>query len=161
MKRKNENTYISTARLEDLDEIFRLQKRAFRTEAELHGNYAIEPLMQTYESILSDFTSYVFLKVVYERKIIGSVKYRDWDDRVEIGKLIVDTRHRRQGLGRKLLAEVENANLQAKRFHLFTAATSTHNIRLYESVGYQVCRQYQDHAQAGFLMVEMEKIVGK
>ncbi|MDR2037334.1 MAG: GNAT family N-acetyltransferase [Bacteroidales bacterium] len=155
---KNEHIHISIASLEDLSEILHLQKRAFRTEAESHGNYDIEPLKQTYESILSDFTNYTFLKAMYDGKIIGSVKYRMLDDRVWIGKLIVDTDYRRQGLGRKLLTEVENVNPEAKKFQLFTAASSIHNIRLYESVGYQVCRQYQDETQSDLPMVEMVKV---
>ena len=156
---ENKEIHISTACLTDLDEILHLQKRAFRTEAELHGNYDIEPLKQTYESILSDYTSYIFLKAVYEGKIIGSVKYRVLDDRVWIGKLIVDTGHRRQGLGRRLLTEIEMVNPETEKFQLFTAASSTHNIRLYESAGYRINRQYQDANQADLLMVEMEKIV--
>lgn len=148
---------ISVACLDDLKEILRLQKRAFQTEAESHGNYEIEPLKQTYESILSDFGTCTFLKVVCENKIIASVKYNVSDDRVWIGKLIVDTDYRRRGLGRKLLLEVEKINPKARKFQLFTAASSIHNIRLYESVGYQVTRQYEDEEQAGFLMVEMLK----
>ena len=152
-----EEINISIARLEDLEEILRLQKHAFRTEAEAHGNYDIEPLKQTYESILSDFDTCVFLKAVYKGEIIGSVKYKALDDRVWLGKLIVNTSHRGRGLGKRLLAEVERNNPGAKKFQLFTAASSLHNIRLYESVGYRVCREYEDETQGGFLMVEMEK----
>jgi ribosomal protein S18 acetylase RimI-like enzyme len=154
---KTENIKISVACLEDLQEILYLQKQAFRTEAELHGNYDIEPLKQTYESILSDFNTYVFLKAECEGQIIGSVKYRELDDRVWIGKLIVDINYRRQGLGKRLLVEVEKVHPKAGKFHLLTAASSTHNIRLYESLGYQVCRQYQDTTQANLIMVEMAK----
>jgi ribosomal protein S18 acetylase RimI-like enzyme len=154
----NENITISAAIKADLKEILHLQKQAFITEAELHGNYDIEPLRQTYESILSDFDPCRFLKAVSGGKIIGSVKYRALDDKVWIGKLMVDTGYRGRGLGKRLLAEVEKANPGAKKFQLFTAASSAHNIRLYESVGYSVCRHYQDDTQGGFLMVEMEKM---
>lgn len=92
-------------------------------------------------------------------KIIGSVKYRILDDRVWIGKLIVDTAYRRQGLGKKLLLEVEKANLQTKKFQLFTAASSIHNILLYESIGYNIVRQYKDESQSDLFMVEMIKSI--
>ncbi len=154
---KYEDITISTANIDDLKKIFHLQKQAFITEAEAHGNYDIEPLRQTYESILSDFDCCTFLKAVSGGEIIASIKYRVYSDRVWIGKLMVDTGYRRRGLGKRLLAEVEKANPEAKKFQLFTAASSTHNIRLYESAGYKVCRQYQDEEQDGFLMVEMEK----
>jgi len=149
---------IHIAYEEDLEEILRLQKRAFITEAKLHGNYDIEPLKQTYESISSDFLCHVFLKAVYDGKIIGSVKFKLSDDHVWVGKLIVDIEHRKQGLGRKLLTEIERLNPEAKKFQLFTAASSTHNIRLYESIGYQICGEYKDEKQADLILVEMEKI---
>ncbi|HCC52404.1 MAG TPA: GNAT family N-acetyltransferase, partial [Porphyromonadaceae bacterium] len=104
---EKEKVSISIAGIADLKDILHLQKQAFITEAESHGNYDIEPLRQTYESILSDFNSCLFLKAVSGGKIIGSVKYKALDDRVWIGKLMVDTGYRGQGLGRRLLAEVE------------------------------------------------------
>ncbi len=152
------NIRIEPARIDDLNEILLLQKEAFRTEAEWHGNYDIEPLKQTYDSILSDFTTYIFLKATDGDKIIGSVKYRVLDDRVWLGKLIVHTGYRRQGLGKRLLREVEKANPFANKFQLFTAASSIHNIGLYESLGYKVCNTYLDENQANLMMVEMIKI---
>jgi len=141
----------------DLLEILQLQKRAFLTEAESHGNYEIEPLKQSYESILSDFENYSFLKAVLEGKIIGSVKYRNLGEIVWIGKLIVDKECRGKGLGKRLLLEVEKLNPEIIKFQLFTAASSSWNIHLYESVGYEVCREYTDDKQSGIVMVEMIK----
>ena len=154
---KNTEIQIEPARLADAEDILQLQKQAFITEAEWHGNYDIEPLRQTVESLRADFDSHCFLKAVCGGRIVGSVKYRALDDRVWVGKLMVDTGCRGQGLGRKLLAEVERINPDAARFQLFTAACSPHNIRLYESVGYRVTREYADEAQDGFRMVEMIK----
>ncbi len=154
----NEDIRISVAREENAAEILDLQKRAFVTEALSHGNYDIEPLKQTYGDILADFATHTFLKAVSDGKIVGSVKYRALDDRVWLGKLIVDIACRGRGLGRRLLAEVEAHNPAAGRFQLFTAASSTHNIRLYESVGFRVVREFKDGEQDGFLMVEMIKI---
>ena len=154
---ENTEIRIEPARLADAEEILLLQRQAFITEAEWHGNYDIEPLRQTVESLRADFDSHRFLKVVCGGRIVGSVKYRTLDDRVWVGKLMVDTGHRGRGLGRRLLAEVERINPNTARFQLFTAACSLHNIRLYESVGYRVTREYADDAQDGFRMVEMIK----
>jgi len=152
---------IERANVDDLKEILQLQKQAFTTEAQQHGNYDIEPLKQTYESILSDFETHSFLKAHNTNKIIGSIKYRAEGDTVWVGKLIVDPSFRRQGLGRKLLMEIEKENRQSIQFQLFTAASSTQNIRLYESVGYAIANKYTDKSQAGLEMVEMIKIVSK
>ncbi len=154
---KDETIRISRARAEDLREILDLQRRAFETEAQAHGNYDIEPLRQSYDSILADFDTHAFLKAVHGEKIVGSVKCRALEGRVWIGKLIVEIAHRGKGLGKRLLAEAEALHPEAEKFQLITAASSTHNIRLYESVGYRVRRRYPDPAQDGFPMVEMVK----
>lgn len=148
---------IIKAEFEDLNEILNLQKRAFLSEAESHGNYDIEPLRQTYESITSDFEIYTFLKAVHNGKIVGSIKFRTNGNTVWVGKLMVSPDHRKQGLGRRLLLEVEALNPTASRFQLFTAASSLNNVRLYESVGYQLVRQFDDETQAGMSFVEMIK----
>lgn len=154
----SENILITPARAEEAAEILDLQKRAFVTEALSHGNYDIEPLRQTLDGILADFATHTFLKATDDGgSIVGSVKYRAHDDRVWVGKLIVDIACRGRGLGRRLLAEVEALNPAARKFQLFTAASSDHNIRLYESVGYRVVREFRDPAQGGFAMVEMIK----
>ncbi len=154
-----ENTiHIGVALPQDAAEILDLQKRAFITEAEAHGNWDIEPLRQTLDGILADFATHTFLKATDGGgAIVGSVKFRAQDDRVRVGKLIVDIACRGRGLGRRLLAEVEAHNPEVKRFQLFTAASSDHNIRLYESVGYRVAREFRDAAQDGFAMVDMIK----
>ncbi|MDR2916141.1 MAG: GNAT family N-acetyltransferase [Tannerella sp.] len=152
------NFIIKQAEIQDLREILQLQKQAFITEAEQHGNYEIEPLKQTYESILSDFESYSFLKMLNGNEIIGSVKYKAVNGAVWVGKLMINPRFRRQGLGKRLLLEVEKLNPEAIRFQLFTAASSIQNIKLYESVGYKVCNKYKDNAQSGLEMVEMIKL---
>ena len=149
---------ITAAGEDDAAGILDLQKRAFVTEALAHGKWDIEPLRQTLDEVVADFATHTFLKAVNgDGAIIGSVKYRIFEDRVWVGKLIVDIACRGRGVGRRLLAEVEKHNPAAGRFQLFTAASSDHNIRLYESVGYRVVREFCDPVQDGFTMVEMIK----
>lgn len=152
------NIIVKQATLEDLSEILRVQKQAFKTEAELHGNYDIEPLNQTYDSILSDFDTYSFLKALHKDKIIGSVKYRVINETVWVGRLIVAANYRRQGLGKRLLLEVEKLNPEVTKFQLFAVASNNQYIRLYQSIGYEVFGKFIDKFQDGLELVEMIKI---
>ncbi|MCC8146642.1 MAG: GNAT family N-acetyltransferase [Bacteroidales bacterium] len=154
---ESDNILIQQASFEDLQEILSLQKKAFLSEAEAHGNYEIEPLLQTYESICADYDRYLFLKAVSGPKIVGSVKSRQSLDTVWIGKLMVDQDFRKKGIAKRLLKEVESYYPFIRKFQLFTAATSFHNILLYQSQGYEIVREYADDKQNGFMMVEMVK----
>lgn len=153
----HEDLIIKKAEFSDLDEILHLQKKAFLTELEAHGNLNIEPLRQSYDSICEDFNQCIFLKALYKGRIIGSVKFKENEGTVWIGKLIVDQDYRGNGLGKRLLKEVELHFSSGVKFQLFTAASSIHNIRLYESVGYKILRKYTDLSQSGLEMVEMRK----
>ncbi len=155
---ENEIT-VSRAEIGDAEEILALQKTAFRSEAELHGNWEIEPLKQTLESLRADFREQVFLKAVCENKIIGSVKIKDCGAFCRPGKLIVSPAFRNRGLGRRLMAEAEKIFPAATRFELFTAAGSTQNIRLYESLGYTKREEFSDGENPGLVLVRMTKTI--
>ena len=65
---------ISRAPIDDVEDILKLQKLAYRSEAERYGNYDIPPLRQTVEDIRSQFKTHIFLKAVSEGKIVGRLK---------------------------------------------------------------------------------------
>ena len=68
--------------------------------------------------------------------IKGSVRAKEKDGTVYIGKLMVHPDLRRKGFGRKLLSEIESY-FPGRRYELFTSTRSEDNIRLYESCGYK------------------------
>jgi len=146
---------ISKALREDLPEILALQRLAFVTEAELHGNYNIEPLTQTFGSVMEDFETHVFLKAVKEGKIIGSVKARETTEGCWIGKLMVHPGFRRMGLAGKLMSEIEEEFGNTGRYYLYTAAINKGNVSLYESLGYTKGVSHTD--ESGVVLVRLEK----
>ena len=77
----------------------------------------------------------MILKLEADGKIIGSIRTKCIDHTICVGKLMVHPEYRRQGLGRKLLLEVEKL-MPGYRYELFTSTLSKNNLRLYESVGY-------------------------
>ena len=140
---------------EDLDEILRLQYLAYQSEAALFGTDDIPPLKQTLEEVIAEYNAGIVLKLVTdENVIIGSVRAKEDNDTLYIGKLMVHPDHRSKGYGTRLLTEIEKYSAN-KRCELFTSTRSVDNIRLYEKNGY---KEYKKEAISDELIfVYMEK----
>ena len=128
---------ITKADYEDLQEILQLQYLAYQSEAALFGSKDIPPLKQTLEEVIAEYREGIILKMVDENNvIIGSVRAKESNGTVYIGKLMVHPDRRCNGYGTKLLKEVEQF-YPGKRFELFTSTRSIDNIKLYKKVGYR------------------------
>lgn len=127
---------IAKAKEGDLPAILDLQRLAYQSEARLLGNVRIPPLLQTLEDMREEFRRGVFLKALDEGgNIVGSVRGFARDGTFFVGKLMVHPDHQRQGLGTRLLLELEKVCPQP-RLELFTSDRSAANIRLYQRNGY-------------------------
>ena len=121
----------------DLDEILRLQYLAYQSEAALFGTDDIPPLKQTLDEVIAEYEKGIILKLVTDDNvIIGSVRAREENKSVYIGKLMVHPEYRHKGYGTRLLTEIEKC-FTCERYELFTSTRSVDNIRLYEKNGYK------------------------
>ena len=133
----SEGYRIVKAGKEDLQEILELQHLAYISEAELFGNYNIQPLTETLEELTAEYNEGTVLKMTDENgKIIGSVRGREENGTLYIGKLMVHPDHRRKGFGKRLVTAIEEF-FPGRRYELFTSTRSVNNIRMYESLGYK------------------------
>jgi ech hydrogenase subunit C len=123
----------------DAPEILALQKIAYRSEAEIYGDDSLPPLQQTLEELQQEFErpQEVVLKAVVNGKIIGSVRGQAVDGAAKVGRLVVHPYFLRRGIGVRLMAEIEKAFPDAKRFEVFTGEKSQRNLSLYRKLGYQ------------------------
>ena len=146
---------IYKADYKDLDEILRLQYLAYKSEAALFGTDDIPPLKQKIEEVIGEYERGTVLKLVDDDDvIIGSVRAKEENGTVYIGKLMVHPDHRGKGYGTRLLTEIEKY-FSCKRCELFTSTRSVDNIRLYEKNGY---KEYKREAISDELIfVYMEK----
>ena len=129
---------IVKAQKEDLKEILDLQYLAYQSEAALFGTKDIPPLKQTLDEVTDEYNSGVVLKMLDENnRIIGSVRAKESNDTVFIGKLMVHPDFRGNGYGTMLLKEIEEY-FPKKRYELFTSTRSVSNIKLYEKLGYKI-----------------------
>ena len=128
---------IVKADYKDLQEILQLQYLAYQSEATLFGSKDIPPLKQTIDEVIAEFREGIILKMVDENDvIIGSVRAKESNGTVYIGKLMVHPDHRCNGYGARLLAEIERYYPE-KRYELFTSTRSIDNIKLYRKSGYK------------------------
>ncbi len=126
---------IQKANVNDAEEILCLQKLAYKSEAKLHGDFQIPPLVETLEELRDKFQTHVFLKATFEGKIIGSVRVFQKDNTGYIGRLMVHPDFQNRGIATKLLLEIEKS-FSCVRFELFTGSKSIKAIFLYEKLGY-------------------------
>lgn len=129
---------IVLAQQEDLSEILQLQKLCYLSEAKMYDLYDIPPLTQTLEEIKKDFSRQLFLKVIINNRIIGSVRAYHEDETCHIGRLFVHPHYQNQGIGTKLMKEIEALFKDAKRFQLITGHKSSKNLYLYQKLGYTI-----------------------
>ncbi|WP_255952951.1 GNAT family N-acetyltransferase [Streptomyces odontomachi] len=132
---------ISAANEQDAEQILKLQYLCYQSEAELYGDYTIEPLTQSLDALKAELAGGCVLVARLGSEVVASVRGSVDDDGVaNIGKLIVHPRMRRHGLGGRLLGAVEErlrAQGDVRRFELFTGHRSEHNLRLYRRNGYE------------------------
>ncbi len=147
---------IEQAGVSDAEEILSLQKLAFKSEAEIYKDFNIAPLIQTLEEIKRDFENQVFLKAVIQGKIIGSVRAFAKEDSCYIGRLIVHPDFQNQGIGTKLIKEIEGVFNLSRRFGLFTGHKSEKNIHIYQKLGYKTFKM--EKITDSINIIYMEKI---
>lgn len=147
---------IKKAEACDLKEILRLQKAAYQSEAELYKDYSIPPLVQSLEDIKEEYKKSCFLIAEKKKSIIGSVRAVEEDGTCKIGRLIVRPDSQNQGIGKMLMAAIEAKFPDCGGFELFTGKRSIKNIRLYESLGYERCRE--EEVNERLALVYMKKL---
>jgi ribosomal protein S18 acetylase RimI-like enzyme len=134
-----DNMIITKASVKDAEEILKLQKLAYLSEAEIYNDYSIPTLTQTLEEIRADFKEYLILKTVIDGVIIGSVRGQlNEEGDCYIARFMVHPDFQKRGIGTRLMQAIEAEFPQVKRYTLGTGHRSESNIRLYQKLGYSL-----------------------
>jgi ribosomal protein S18 acetylase RimI-like enzyme len=153
---------ITAAEPGDAEKILKLQYLCYQGEAELYGDYTIQPLTQTLDELRAELAGATVLVARLGSEVVGSVRGMvDEDGTARIDKLIVHPRLQRHGLGRRLQAEVEArlaAQAEAKRYRVFAGHRSQVNLRMYRKLGYEQVGQAEPVTRR-LSLVHMEKSV--
>lgn len=138
----------------DLQKILDLQYIAYQSEARLFKNQDIPPLKQTLADVEKEYQKGIVLKALDDDKtIIGSVRAFCDNGTVYIGKLMVHPSKQGQGIGTKLLIEMEK-QYPKQRYELFTSTKSEKNIVLYQKLGYKIFDEKQATEELRFVYME-------
>ncbi|MFJ9731717.1 GNAT family N-acetyltransferase [Streptomyces sp. NPDC101171] len=153
---------ISVATEQDAEQIFRLQYLCFQGEAALYGNYRIDPLVQSLESVRQEVAQDCVFVARLGEEVVGSVRGKVTEDgAAAIGKLCVHPRLQGHGIGARLLRAAETALSEqrgATRFRLHTGHRSEGNLRLYRRVGYETVGR--SRGADGVELIVLEKRAG-
>lgn len=145
---------IKEAEISDLREILELQYLAYQSEAKLFNDPDIQPLKQTLPDLENEFDKGIILKALDENNvIIGSVRGYCDNKTLYIGKLMVHPNRQRQGIGTKLLLDIEK-RYPGYRYELFTSTRSEKNIALYKRLGYSIFDEKQVTEELSFVYLE-------
>lgn len=138
----------------DAGEILALQRLAYQEQARLYDDWRLPPLTQTLAGVRSDIDEMVCLKACVDGAIVGSVRARQVGETVSIGRLIVHPDRQRQGVGSRLLEEIEARFPDATRFELFTGTRSADTLRLYTRLGYRPFHEERQSPQVVLVFLE-------
>ena len=144
---------ITRSERSDAKEILDLQKLAYQEEAKIYNDFFLPPLVQSLADLEDEYGFRVFLKVVWHRQIIGSVRAHAKDGTCHIGRLIVHPDHQNRGIGKGLMARIEAEFPGCSRFELFTGTKSEKNLAFYQKLGYRVFRhdKLNDRVELAYL----------
>lgn len=150
---------IETAGPKDAETILQLQRLAYQSEAELYQDWSIPPLTESLAELLAEFDRQLFLKASCGQppQLVGSVRAQLDGSTCAIGRLIVRPDFQRQGIGSKLMHEVERRFPQARRFELFTGHRSVRNLSFYQRLGYSPFREQRLSNQV--TLIFLQKVV--
>lgn len=126
--------------VDDAGEILTLQRAAYVTEAQAHGDLTMPPLTQTLGQLRTELADpQVLTWGIRERgRLVASVRVRQAAPATaEVGRLVVAPDRQGSGLGTALLLAAE-ARLtdDVAVIRLFTGENSHANLRLYQRLGY-------------------------
>jgi len=122
----------------DAGELLTLQRACWVQESFANPGIEIDALTETYDDVRAWTAEGTVLVAHSAGRLVGAVKARLHGSTWDVGRLMVAPDLQGRGLGRMLLARIEEAApAEAAGFELFTGAGSARNQRIYKKAGYR------------------------
>ncbi|MDF0531392.1 GNAT family N-acetyltransferase [Tsukamurella sp. 8F] len=139
----------------DAGELLTLQRAAYVTEAQAHGDLTLPPLTETLDELVTALTAGVTaLGIRRDGRLVAAVRLAPASDgTVELGRLVVAPDLQGQGLGSRLLTHALDG---AGPVRLFTGERSAANLRLYSRFGFR--ETHRTPTGNGYDLVHMARV---
>ena len=104
--------------------------------------------------VVLNYSEFCFAAEDEEGKILGVITGRAYYNEVHIGDLIIDGKHRRSGLGSKLIAAVEEAYAGAGYEKITVTTFGFQAPEFYKKLGYRIefVREDKDHRLSKYFL---------
>jgi ribosomal protein S18 acetylase RimI-like enzyme len=146
---------IRQAAPDEAEIVLDLQRRAYRSEAELYENPLIPPMVQSAEELRVEIQKRTVLVGMLEDRIVASVRGYQVESVAYLGRFIVEPDRQGHGIGTLMIGALEKSFPTADTFELFTGHKSEANLRLYRRLGYVEVKRKQ--VDAGLSLVFLRK----
>jgi ribosomal protein S18 acetylase RimI-like enzyme len=124
---------------DDAGEVLTLQRAGYVTEAQLHDDPRIAPLLQTLDELRTELEhpGVIAIGLREDGRLVAAVRLKDLGHgRISLGRLVVAPDRQRAGHGTRLLLEAEKVVPGTREIDLFTGELSALNLHLYRRNGY-------------------------
>jgi ribosomal protein S18 acetylase RimI-like enzyme len=156
----DDDVRIERAGVDDAGQILTLQRAAYVTEAQLHGDPFLPPLVESLDQVRKMIEGSLVLKATIGTRLAGSVRARIHDRTCLVGRLSVAPDLQGRGIGRALMEALEaEATGRADACVLFTGHLSEANLRLYRRLGYG--ETHRERVADHLMLVHMRKPIGR
>lgn len=130
----------------DAGELLTLQRACWVQESWANPDLELDALAETLDDVRAWIADGTVLVVRSAGRLVGAVRGRLHGSTWDVGRLMVAPDLQGQGLGRLLLARIEElAPAGATGFELFTGAGSLRNQRMYKKAGYSLRGEPRRH----------------
>lgn len=144
-------------------ETLTLQRAAYVTEAQAHSDLDLPPLRQSLADLASELADPEVLALGlrdHALRLVAAVRVRvraAAPTVAEVGRLTVAPDRQGQGLGSRLLADLEQRlSTDVAELRLFTGERSAGNLRLYSRLGYT--ETHRTPTPAGYALIHLAKL---
>lgn len=146
----------------DAGQLLTLQRAAYVTEAQAHGDLELPPLTETLDELITELTQPAVTAVGIRDdtgRLIAAVRLHHTarePHTAELGRLVVAPDQQGQGLGTQLLHHAETQlPPEVTELRLFTGEHSEANLRLYRRHGYR--ETGRTPTPAGYALIHLTK----